>query len=153
MEVEDRPPHYWGMVGKWKEPVARVKGCPGERKALIAERYSQMKVSEQNLRKTLSVESGWSPEIEATGSEEAGAWWEWPLPYLAGGLQLALLCAHPQGHLDWIPDESRPCQGVSSEICRIHEEQAVAKSPGARWAGQARRVSAPAAHGPAQSPF
>ena len=65
LEVEDMPPHYWGMVGKWKEQVARVKGCPGERKALITKRYSRMKVSEQNLRKTLSVENGWSSEIEA----------------------------------------------------------------------------------------
>ena len=65
LEVEDRPPHYWGMVGKWKEQVARVKGCPGERKALIAKRYFQMKVSEQNLRKTLRVEKGWSSETEA----------------------------------------------------------------------------------------
>ena len=52
-------------MGEWKEQVARVKGCPGERKALIAKRYFQMKVSEQNLRKTLSVENGWSSETEA----------------------------------------------------------------------------------------
>ena len=132
--------------------MARVKCCPGEREALIAERYSLMKVSEQNLRKTLSVENGWSPEIEATGSEEVGAWWEWPLCYMAGGLQPALVCIYPQGHLDWIPDESRPCQGASSEACRRHEEWAVARSPGARWAGQARQASAPAAQGPAWSP-
>ena len=50
LEVEDMPPHYWGMVGKWKEQVARVKGYPVEIKALVLERHSAMNVRERKLR-------------------------------------------------------------------------------------------------------
>ena len=54
-----------GHGGEVKRASGQGESCPGERKALIAKRYSRMKVSEQNLRKTLSVENGWSSEIEA----------------------------------------------------------------------------------------
>ena len=46
-----------------------------------------------------------------------------------------LICKPHQANLDIRPNESHPCQGTSPGVCRGHEEQAAARSPGARRAG------------------
>lgn len=49
LEVEDRLSHEGGFVGTGKEPVARVKSCPQEVKALVLERHSGMTLSKWKL--------------------------------------------------------------------------------------------------------
>ena len=49
LEVEGRLSHEGGFVGKGKEPVARVKGCPWEVKSLVLERHSGMTLSRWKL--------------------------------------------------------------------------------------------------------
>ena len=78
-QVEGRLSHEVGLVGKGKEPVARVKGCPGEIKALVLERHSGMSLSKWRL----NLEKWQKPRVEAAWSEELGnggsclclAWW------------------------------------------------------------------------------
>ena len=49
LEVESRLSHEGALVGKGKEPVARVKGCPVEINALVLERHSGMTLSKWKL--------------------------------------------------------------------------------------------------------
>ena len=49
LEVESGLSHEGALVGKGKEPVARVKGCPGEINALVLERHSGMTLSKWKL--------------------------------------------------------------------------------------------------------
>ena len=134
LQVEGRLSHEVGLVGKGKQPVARVKGCPGERKALVLERHSGMTLS----RWKLNLENWQKPRVEAAWSEELGKWWEPPLPCMVGGLQQALLCKPHQVNLDMRADESCPCQGTSPGVCRGDEKQAAARSSQARRTRQAR---------------
>ena len=143
-QVEGRLSHEVGWVGKGKEPVARVKGCPGEIKALVLERHSGMSLSKWRL----NLEKWQKPRVEAAWSEELGKWWEPPLPCMVGGLQQAPLCKSHQVSLDMRPDEGCPCQGTSPGVCR-GDEQAAARSCQARRTGQAGQGRAAAAHSPA----
>lgn len=133
--MEGRLSHEAGLVGKGKQPVARGKGCPGERKALVLERHSGMTLSKWKL----TLEKWQKCRVEAAWSEELGKWWEPPLPCMVGGLQQALLCKPHQVNLAMRSDESCPCQGTSPGVCRRHEEQAAARSCQARRTRQARR--------------
>ena len=135
LQVEGRLSHEVGLVGKGKQPVARVKGCPGERKALVLERHSGMTLSKWKL----NLENWQKPRVDAAWSEELGKWWEPPLPCMVGGLQQALLCKPHQVNLDMRADESCPCQGTSPGVCRGDEKQAAARSCQARRTRQARR--------------
>ena len=61
LQVEGRLSHEAGLVGKGKQPVAKVKGCPGERKALVLERHSGMTLSKWKL----NLENWQKPTVEA----------------------------------------------------------------------------------------
>lgn len=132
LEVEGKPLNQVDMVGERKDQVARVKGWPGEQKALVAERHSEMCVNEQMLRRSSGLVKGWRPVVEGACSEEPmGVWQEQHLlqaPHKAGRLQQALLHTSHQGFLDMRADESFPCQGASPGGCRRWEKEAAARS-------------------------
>lgn len=54
------------MEGEGKGRVNVVKGCPGEEKAPVAKKHSEMSGNEQKLKRSLGQ------EVEGAGSEELG---------------------------------------------------------------------------------
>ena len=70
---------------------------------------------------------------------------------MVGGLQQELVGTPHQVNLYMRADQSLPSQGTSPGVCRGHEEQAAARSPGARRAGphgQGWASHPPVWHGP-----